>query len=80
MAIVLLITNAGRVTASYKGREYIQIAYGTSETATDVINVFDYAAGKPTIANTPKSVERVLVKWLKERNPQIIIYETRLMA
>lgn len=80
MAVVLLITNGGRVRASYRGGEYIEIAFGTSETPNDVINVFDYAAGKPRIANTPRAVERVFVKWLKEHNPEISIFETRLMA
>ena len=80
MAAVLLITNGGRVRATYKGGAYIEIAFGTSECPTDVINVYDYAAGKPKIANTPRAVERVFVRWLKEHNPEILIFETRLMA
>ena len=80
MAVVILITNGGRIQASYRGREYVEVSFGTSDTPTDVINVFDYKADKPVIPNTPKAVERVLVRWLRERNPDIEVYETRLMA
>lgn len=80
MAVVILITNGGRVQASYRSREYIEVAWGQSDTPTDVINVFDYKAGKPTIPNTPKAVERVLVRWLREMSPGILVYETRLLA
>ena len=47
MAVVILITSGGRVQASYRGREYVEVSFGTSEKISDVINVFDYAAGKP---------------------------------
>ena len=80
MAVVILITNGGRVQATYRGGEYIEVAFGTSEHPTEVINVFDYEAGKPVVANTPKAVERLLLRWLKENNPGINVYETRLMA
>lgn len=80
MAVVILITNAGRVQASYRGGEYIEVAFGQSDTPTDVINVFDYEAGKPRIANTAKAVEKVFVRWLRANNPAIVIFETRLMA
>lgn len=80
MAVVILITNGGRVRASYRGGEYIEVAFGQTDTPTDVINVFDYKAGKPVISNTPKAVERVFVRWLRENNPEISIFETRLMA
>ena len=80
MAVVILITNGGRVQASYRGGEYIEVSFGTSETPTDVINVFDYKAGRPVIANNPKAVERVFVRWLRENNPGLSVYETRLVA
>jgi hypothetical protein len=80
VAVVVLITNGGRVQASYRGREYIEVAWGRSDAPTDVINVFDYKAGKPTIPNTPNGVERVFVRWLRDHNPEILIFETRLMA
>lgn len=80
MAVVILITNGGRVRASYRGGEYIEVAFGQTDTPTDVINVFDYKEGKPVIANNPKAVERVLVRWLRENNPGLDVYETRLMA
>lgn len=80
MASVILITSGGRVQASYRGREYVEVSFGTSEKISDVINVFDYAAGKPRIANTAKAVEKVLLRWLRENNPGIEVYETRLMA
>lgn len=80
MSVVILITNAGRVRASYRGGEYIEVAFGRTDTPTDVISVFDYKAGKPMIPNTPKAVERVFVRWLRDHNPEILIFETRLMA
>jgi hypothetical protein len=80
VAIVILITSGGRVQASYRGREYVEVSFGTSEKVSDVINVFDYAAGKPRIANNARAVEKVLLRWLRENNPGIEVYETRLMA
>lgn len=79
MAVVILITNAGRVQASYKGGEYIEVAFGESQRATDVINVFDYKEGKPRIPNTARAVERALLGWLKEANGGLDVYETRLL-
>jgi hypothetical protein len=80
VAVVILITNGGRVQASYSGGEYIEVAFGSAHNPTDVINVFDYEAGKPRIANNVKAVEKVFVRWLCANNPGIIIFETRLLA
>lgn len=80
MAVVTLITNVGQIEASYRGREYVEISYGDNSAPTDVINVFDYEAGSPRIENTPRAVEEVLLAWLREDNPQLEVYETRLLA
>jgi hypothetical protein len=80
MAVVILITNGGRVQASYKGGEYIEVAFGENQRARDVINVFDYKAGKPRIPNTAKAVEKALLAWLKEGNGGFEVYETRLLS
>jgi hypothetical protein len=40
VAVVILITNGGRVQASYGGGEYIEVSFGTSESSTDVIKDF----------------------------------------
>ena len=80
MAVVILITNGGKVQAVYTGGAYIDITFGEREHATEVINVYDYAAGKSTIPTTAKAVERELVRWLRETNPEIEIYERRLVG
>lgn len=80
MAVVILITNGGKVQAVYKGGAYIDIAFGEGEHSTEVINVYDYAAGKSTIPATAKAVERELVRWLRKTNPEIEIYERRLVG
>jgi hypothetical protein len=80
MAVVILTTNGGKVQAVYNGGAYIDITFGEREHATEVINVYDYAEGKSNIPTTAKAVERELIRWLCQTNPEIEIYERRLVG
>lgn len=51
------------IRGTYAGGPYIDLHFGDGP-AFDVINVWDYAAGKPTIENTENAVWDALVEWL----------------
>jgi hypothetical protein len=58
------IPMAGRlVTGVYNGGAYIDLCFG--DITFDVINVWDYAAGKPTIENTHRAVREAMREWKK---------------
>lgn len=56
---------------TYEGGEYVEIWFSdpaNQDHTGQVINVFNYATGRPQIAFTPKGVERAVIKWLKEQD------------
>jgi len=53
-------------TGKYEGGAYIDVYHAAKRHALDVINVYDYEAGAPTIENTSKAVRAKLAEWIKE--------------
>lgn len=81
MTILEMETDFGTLIAEYKGGIYIHLYYGTLEsTPFDLINVFDYAAGKPSIANKPKPLFRAIKPWLKSQEEPIRIHKARAIT
>lgn len=72
--VIVLTTDRGSISATYRGGEYIDIRYGENEYPEEVINVFDYGADEPYIENTTEKVREALIEWLKARNPELTIY------
>ena len=57
------ISAAGRtIRGEYEGGTYIDLSMGDGA-AFDVINVWDYAADRSTIPNTPAAVRRAMIEW-----------------
>jgi len=55
------------LTARYHGGPYIDLAArGDKEGAFDVINVWDYAEGRPVIDFTPEAVAEAVRGWAAE--------------
>lgn len=53
---------------SWKGGAYIEIWFSdpsNDDHTGQVINVFDYAKGKPSIPFTPRAMERAVKTWVK---------------
>lgn len=59
-------TNIGTIRAEWKGREYIHLYPNGSETACNVINVWDYANNKPLIDRSAKAMASYAREWLWE--------------
>lgn len=51
------------IHASYEGGPYIDLSFEEGGEAFDVINVYDYAAGKPEIKNTAAAVREQLKEY-----------------
>jgi hypothetical protein len=50
------------IRGTYHGGAYIDLSLGDGP-AFEVINVYDYAAGRPTIPNTARAVRHALIEW-----------------
>lgn len=74
MIAVVLTTDQGSISATYQGGAYIDIRFGENENPEEIINVFDYEAGRPYIENTTAKVREALIEWLKEEHPELTIY------
>lgn len=75
MTQVTLVTENGVFRAEYDGGAYIDLFWGNSDEPTTVINVFDYAASKPTIPNKPKAVWKELEQWFLDIEEPQEVYE-----
>ena len=53
------------IRGEYHGGPYIDLSFGDGE-AFDVISVWDYAADRSTIPNTPLAVRRAMLDWRRE--------------
>ena len=72
MITIVMDTDMGELTATYRGREYIEL-YLDGKQFQDIINVFDYREGSPRIADTPEAVEHTLTAWLTANYPELSI-------
>jgi hypothetical protein len=67
------VTMAGfEVTGTYHGGAYIDLSFDGGQTAFDVINVYDYATGKPLIANTALAVRKALIEYRREAGDSLV--------
>jgi|APCry1669191812_1035378.scaffolds.fasta_scaffold233831_1 hypothetical protein len=71
-------TDMGELTATYRGREYIEL-YLDGKQFQDIINVFDYREGSPRIEDTPEAVEFTLTTWLTENYPELTVHSISRM-
>jgi hypothetical protein len=61
------ITIAGyTIHGTYHGGMYIDMYLGSDRTPFDVINVWNDATNRPTIACTDRAVERAMIKWCED--------------
>jgi|GEM_PF-3179356 len=72
MITVILETDIGEVSGTYGGDVYIDVSFN-GQPPMEVINVYDYAKGKPVIRYTPTAVEETLKEWLSEDYPEIVV-------
>jgi hypothetical protein len=77
--VITLITNGGKVSGTYHGGAYIDIAWGDHD-PMEVINVYDYAKDKAKIEHTPDAVRAEMEEWLTEMNPELVIYTHRAVV
>ena len=75
MITVVVDTESGEVSGTYGGGEYVDVSFN-GQSPMEVINVFDYAKGRPVIRYTPTAVEETLKEWLVENYPEIVIDDT----
>lgn len=75
---VELDTSVGVVRAQYEGGAYIDLYPSGSDSATDVVNVWDYGAGRATIAKTPRAVAKAVIGKLREQEQGVVVWEARL--
>lgn len=59
------ITSTVTLVGTYRGGAYIDVAR-EGRGPSEVINVWDYEAGRATIPNTPAAVEQALIVWAGE--------------
>ena len=78
MTRLILETSLGEVSANYEGSIYIDIGF-EGRHASEVINIYDYGNQRRTIENTPEDIERKVVEWLQELEPDIEIYSTKIV-
>lgn len=62
----MISINTDGFVFTWHGGAYIEIANETSKTSFDVINVYDYAEGKPRIPFTVNAMNKEITKWLRE--------------
>ena len=72
MITVILETDIGEVSGTYGGGAYIDVSFN-GQPPMEVINVYDYAKGRPVIRYTPTAVEETLKEWLSEDYPEIVV-------
>ncbi len=65
MATATVTVEGYDIRATYEGGAYIDLHFGESDIAFDVINVYDYRAGAPTIPNTDEAVAAELAEWIE---------------
>lgn len=70
-------TNIGAIRAEWNGREYIHLYPNGSDTASNIINVWDYANDKPTINTSAKAMAAHTREWLWEMERGIEIESIR---
>ena len=78
MTRIVLETSIGKVSASYAGSIYIDLAFG-DQPISEVINIYDYKNQRKSIANTPKQISKRVIKWLKEFEPNLEIYSLKII-
>lgn len=65
-----IATPLGDVYGSYQGSAYIDLSFGVPNRPIEVINVFDYEKGIPTIENSDDAVEQAMAEWLADLDPR----------
>ncbi len=63
---VQLVSRCGPWKATYEGGPYIEVWHWSKDYPLDVINVYDYAEGAPTIPFEQSAVRRELKHWVNE--------------
>jgi hypothetical protein len=66
-AVVVDLVDRGRaVRAAYRGGPYVELTFGAAVHPSEVLNVWDYAAGHPTITGDAHAVRAVLMAWVRD--------------
>jgi hypothetical protein len=76
--ILRLETNFGLIRAVWHLGPYIQLFSGDSESASDVINVWDYQSDTPRIQVSPEGMATCVREWLWEMERGIEIETMQL--
>jgi hypothetical protein len=67
-------TNIGDINAIWRGHEFIEV-YKADDEVPELINVFDYEAGKLSIGFRSVDVANFVLSWLWEMERGIEIFE-----
>lgn len=65
-----IATPHGDVYGTYQGSAYIDLSFGVPNRPIEVINVFDYEKGLPTIEHSDDAVELAMAEWLADLDPR----------